>query len=235
MARVKLVGATKKIVKNLSLEAADKEFTVICGPPGAGKTTLLRMIAGLDNVDEGEVYIGDDLVNDVPPAERNVSMVFENLALYPTKTAFENIAHPLKSPKLKTPADEVKKRVLEVADILAIGHLLERKPPTFSGGELQRVALARAIVRRPRVYLMDQPLANLDARIRESMRAELKRLAKELGQTIIITTHDQLEAMSMGERTGVLYKGQLQQYDTPDVIYNRPKNRFVGHAEVILR
>jgi len=232
VAKVKLVNVTKKFgrttaINNLSLEIKDREFFVVAGPPGVGKTTFLRVIAGLEKPDEGEVYIGDELVNEVDPKDRDISIVFENLALYPNKTAFENIAFYLE--EHKTPKEEIRKRVMEVARMLLIEHLLDRTPGTYSGGERQRVALARAIIRRPRVYLLDQPLANLDAKIRESMRAELKRLAKELGQTIIFTTHDQFEAMSMGDRIAVLNMGEIQQCSTPGEVYNHPANRFVAN------
>ena len=232
MAGVKLVNVTKKFGKktaidNVCLEIKNQEFFVVAGPPEAGKTTFLRLVAGLEKPDEGQIYIENELANEVEPRNRDVSMVFENLALYPNKTAFENISFPLE--QRRVPKEQVRSKVLEVARLLLIEGLLDRLPATLSGGEKQRIAVARAIIRSPKVCLMDQPLANLDAKIRESMRAELKRLAKELGQTIILTTHDQLEAMSMGERIAVLNKGKIQQCGTPGEVYDRPTNRFVAN------
>jgi multiple sugar transport system ATP-binding protein len=230
MAGVRLVNVTKRFgkteaLRNVNLEIKDREFFVLAGPPGGGKTTLLRLVAGLEKPDEGEVYIGDDVVNELDPKDRDVSMVFENLALYPNKTAFENIAFTLR--QHKTPENEIRKRVEVVARKLLIEHLLDRNPGTFSGGERQRVALARAIIRKPSAYLLDEPLANLDAKIRESMRPELERLARELG-TIIYTTHDQLEALALGERVAVLDRGAVQQCGTPEEIYRHPVNKFVA-------
>jgi len=231
LASVRLVNVGKRYgsktaLDGLSFEVRDKEFFVIAGPPGAGATTILRIIAGLEKPDTGEVYIGDQLVNDIEPKDRDVAMVFENLALYPNKTGFGNIAFPLR--QRKVPDDEIRSRVQEVAKMLKIEEILDRLPITYSGGELQRVALARAMVRRPKVYLLDQPLANLDALIRANMRAELKRLVREIGQTIIYTTHDQIEAVSMGDRIAVINAGLIKQLDSPGAVYSKPRNKFVA-------
>ncbi len=231
MARVFLNHVVKKYgretaVEDLTLEVKDGEFVALFGPPGSGKTTILRMIAGLEEVTSGEIWIGDKLVNDLSPAERDVAMVFQSFALYPTKTVFENLAFPLK--KRKVPADEIEKRVKEVAAILNISHLLEKKPGTLSGGERQRVALGRAMVRRPQLFLFDEPLTNLDAKLRLHMRAELKKLQREMGQTAIFSTPDDVEAISMADRIAVLSKGRLIQYDTVDNIYERPYNLYVA-------
>lgn len=231
MPSVRLVNVTKRygsktVLDSINLEVRDKEFLVLAGPPGAGATTILRIVAGLEAPDSGEVYIGDQLVNDLEPKDRDVAMVFENLALYPNKTGFKNIAFPLR--QRKVPENEIVERVNEVARVLKIDHILDRYPRTYSGGELQRLALARAVIRRPKVYLLDQPLANIDALIRANMRSELKRLVREIGQTIIYTTHDQLEAVSMGDRIAILSAGVIKQFDTPAVTYARPKDKFVA-------
>ena len=235
MASIRLVDVTKRYVSKagsktvldkINLEVRDKEFFVLAGPPGAGATTILRLVAGLETPDSGEVYIGDQLVNEVEPKDRDVAMVFENLALYPNKTGFKNIAFPLRLRKV--PDKEIVERVNEVARTLKIDHILDRYPRTYSGGELQRLALARAMVRRPKVYLLDQPLANIDALIRANMRSELKRLVREIGQTIIYTTHDQLEAISMGDRIGIINGGVIKQLDTPIALYTKPKDKFVA-------
>jgi multiple sugar transport system ATP-binding protein len=198
----------------------------VLGPPGAGKTTTLRLIVGLERPDEGNIFIDGELVNEVYPGQRDIAMMFQNLALYPDKTCFDNIAYPLR--ERKVPKDEIRTRVTEVAKKLYIDHLLERKPAKLSGGERQRVALARALVRRPRATLMDEPLANLDALLRLEMRVELKRIQQELKQTQVYVTHDQVEAMSMADRIAVLHRGVLQQLDVPDMIYNLPANKFVA-------
>jgi len=231
MASVKLVNLTKRFgkvvaVNKLNLSIRDKEFLVLLGPSGCGKTTTLRMIAGLERPDEGEIYINDRLVNDLPPRERNIAMVFQSYALYPHMTVYDNIAFPLKMRKL--PKEEIDKRVKEVADLLRIRHLLDRKPGQLSGGEAQRVAIGRAIVREAEVFLMDEPLSNLDAKLRIYMRAELKRLQRELGVTTIYVTHDQVEAMTMADRIAIMNHGVLQQVGTPDEVYNYPKNIFVA-------
>lgn len=231
MAKVVLKNLTKRFgrvvaVRDLSLEAKDKGFLVLLGPSGCGKTTILRCIAGLEAPDKGEIYIGDRLVNDLPPKERDVAMVFQSYALYPHMTAFENMAFPLKMRGI--PKDEIKRKVKDVAELLKISHLLERKPKQLSGGEAQRVALGRAIIREPKVFLMDEPLSNLDAKLRVYMRAELKRLQQHLKITTIYVTHDQVEAMTMADEIAVLNQGILQQIATPDELYNHPKNMFVA-------
>ncbi len=214
------------VVDDLSLQIDDGEFVVLLGPSGCGKTTTLRMLAGLESVTSGEILINGKLVNDVPTQHRDLAMVFQSYALYPHMTIAENIGYPLRVRKL----DKVEraKRVNRVAAMLEIGVLLERKPRQLSGGERQRVALARAIVREPRAYLMDEPLSNLDARLRVQMRGELKRLQHQLGTTTIYVTHDQAEAMTLASRVAVMKKGRLQQFDAPMNIYNHPANRFVA-------
>jgi len=214
------------VVDDLSLEIRDGEFVVLLGPSGCGKTTTLRMLAGLESVSSGDIFIGSERVNDVPTQHRDLAMVFQSYALYPHMTIAENIAYPLRVRKL----DRAQRagRVKRVAAMLEIESLLERKPRQLSGGERQRVALARAIVREPRAYLMDEPLSNLDARLRVQMRGELKRLQHQLGTTTIYVTHDQAEAMTLASRVGVMRKGRLQQFDTPMNIYNHPANQFVA-------
>ncbi len=235
MVGVKLVNVSKKqrrkeVLKDISLEIRDRELFVLAGPPGAGKTTILKVVAGLVPPDAGEVYLDNEMVNDVPAAERDVGMVFETPAIYPNITGFDNIAFPLTLKKL--PESEIKSRVTEIAEMLQISHLLDRKPATYSGGELQRVALARVLIREPRVLLLDEPLKNLDAKIRERMRAELKRLQRELGITMIFSTHDQLEAMTVGDRIAVVDDGVINQIDTPEKTYKSPRTvmvaRFIG-------
>src|SRR5574344_2546395 len=213
-------------VSDFNLEIEDKEFIVLVGPSGCGKSTTLRMVAGLEEISEGELYIGDKLVNDVAPKDRDIAMVFQNYALYPHMTVFDNMAFGLKL--RKTPKEEIKRRVHETARILSIEHLLDRKPKALSGGQRQRVALGRAIVREPKVFLMDEPLSNLDAMLRAQMRTELAKLHIRLGTTFIYVTHDQTEALTMGDRIVVLDKGVIQQVDTPDNIYQNPKNTFVA-------
>jgi multiple sugar transport system ATP-binding protein len=231
MVRVRLVNISKKagkrqILKNVSLEVNDKELFVITGPPTAGKTTLLKIIAGLIAPDEGEIYVGDQAVNTVPPGDRDVGMVFEVPPIYPNRTGFQNIAFPLEIKR--TSNDEVRERVEEVAKLLQITHLLERKPSTYSGGELQRVALARVLVRKPRILLLDEPLKNLDAKIRETTRVELKRLQREFGITMIFSTHDELEATAVGDRIGVINEGMIEQIGTPEEVYSFPMTVFVA-------
>ncbi|MBE6903498.1 MAG: sn-glycerol-3-phosphate ABC transporter ATP-binding protein UgpC [Ruminococcaceae bacterium] len=213
-------------VKDFNLEIKDKEFIIFVGPSGCGKSTTLRMIAGLEEITDGELYIGDKLVNDVAPKDRDIAMVFQNYALYPHMTVFENMAFGLKLRKV--PKDEIKKRVEEAARILDITHLLDRKPKALSGGQRQRVALGRAIVREPKVFLLDEPLSNLDAKLRAQMRTELSKLHLRLGTTFIYVTHDQTEAMTMADRIVVMKDGVIQQVDTPQKLYDRPCNCFVA-------
>jgi multiple sugar transport system ATP-binding protein len=214
------------VVDDLSLTIDDGEFVVLLGPSGCGKSTTLRMLAGLEEISSGDIFIGHERLNDVPPQRRDLAMVFQNYALYPHMTVAENIAYPLRIRKLSR--EEIGGRVERVAALLEIGSLLQRKPRDLSGGERQRVALARAIVREPRAYLMDEPLSNLDARLRVQMRGELKHLQHELGTTTIYVTHDQAEAMTLAHRVAVMKKGKLQQFDTPLNIYNYPANHFVA-------
>lgn len=214
------------VVDDLSLEIRNGEFVVLLGPSGCGKTTTLRMLAGLENATSGDIFIDGDRVNDIPTQHRDVAMVFQSYALYPHMTIAENIGYPLRVRKIEK--SERATRVNRVAAMLEIESLLERKPRQLSGGERQRVALARAIVREPRAYLMDEPLSNLDARLRVQMRGELKRLQHQLGTTTIYVTHDQAEAMTLASRVAVMRKGRLQQFDTPMNIYNYPANRFVA-------
>ncbi len=213
-------------VSDFCLDIEDKEFIILVGPSGCGKSTTLRMIAGLEEISEGELYIGGKLVNDVAPKDRDIAMVFQNYALYPHMTVFENMAFALKL--RKTPKPEIKKRVEEAAKILDIEHLLDRKPKALSGGQRQRVALGRAIVRDPKVFLMDEPLSNLDAKLRVAMRTEINKLHKKLQTTFIYVTHDQTEAMTMGTRIVVMKDGLVQQVDTPANLYTKPCNVFVG-------
>lgn len=232
MASVSLKGIYKKYpggviaVSDFNLDIKDKEFIILVGPSGCGKSTTLRMIAGLEEITEGELYIGDKMVNDVAPKDRDIAMVFQNYALYPHMTVFDNMAFGLKL--RKTPKDEIKRRVEEAARILDIAHLLDRKPKALSGGQRQRVALGRAIVREPKVFLLDEPLSNLDAKLRAQMRTELSKLHAKLGTTFIYVTHDQTEAMTMGDRIVVMKDGFIQQVDSPQVLYTTPCNMFVA-------
>ena len=232
MASVKLKDVTKRFeggvtaVSNFTLDIEDKEFIILVGPSGCGKTTTLRMIAGLEEITEGEVYIGDKLVNDVQPKDRDIAMVFQNYALYPHMTVFDNMAFGLKL--RRTPKAEIKRRVHEAARILEIEHLLDRKPKALSGGQRQRVALGRAIVRNPKVFLMDEPLSNLDAKLRVQMRSEISKLHQRLQTTFIYVTHDQTEAMTMGTRIVVMKDGFIQQVASPQTLYERPVNLFVA-------
>ena len=231
MANIVLDKVTKRFgrvtaVNELSLDIRDGEFFCVLGPPGAGKTTTLRLIVGLEKPDEGNIIIDGELANEIHPGQRDIAMMFQNLALYPDKTVFDNIAYPLRERKL--PKAEIQTRVTAVAKSLYIDHLLQRKPAKLSGGERQRVALGRAMVRQPRATLMDEPLANLDALLRLEMRVELKHRQKEEGSTLVYVTHDQVEAMSMADRIAVLNRGRLQQCDIPDAIYSLPANRFVA-------
>jgi multiple sugar transport system ATP-binding protein len=213
-------------VRALDLSIADGEFIVLVGPSGCGKTTALRMIAGLETISKGEVRIGGRVVNDVPPKERDIAMVFQNYALYPHMTVFDNMAFGLKLQKV--PKDEIDRRVRDAASILDMEDLLARKPAALSGGQRQRVAMGRAIVRHPQAFLMDEPLSNLDAKLRVQMRSEISRLQDDLGVTTIYVTHDQVEAMTMGDRVAVIRKGELQQIDAPETLYEHPTNLFVA-------
>ena len=213
-------------VSDFCLDIKDKEFLILVGPSGCGKSTTLRMIAGLEEISEGELFIGDRLVNDVAPKDRDIAMVFQNYALYPHMSVFENMAFGLKL--RKTPKEEIKRRVEEAGKILDISHLLDRKPKALSGGQRQRVALGRAIVREPKVFLLDEPLSNLDAKLRAAMRTELTKLHKRLGTTFIYVTHDQTEAMTMASRIVVMKDGLIQQVDTPQNLYDTPVNIFVA-------
>jgi multiple sugar transport system ATP-binding protein len=213
-------------VDNLNLEIKDREFMVLVGPSGCGKTTALRMIAGLEEATSGEIFIGDRLVNDVSPKDRDIAMVFQNYALYPHMSVYDNMAFGLKLRKL--PKHDIQTRVNEAAKLLGLDELLNRKPKQLSGGQRQRVALGRAIVREPAVFLMDEPLSNLDAKLRVQTRAELIKLHRRLGITTIYVTHDQVEAMTMGDRIAVMCGGVLQQVDAPLGLYNRPANKFVA-------
>lgn len=232
MARVKLDHIYKKytadtiVVKDFNLEIKDKEFVVFVGPSGCGKTTTLRMIAGLEDITGGDLYIGDRRVNDVAPKDRDIAMVFQNYALYPHMSVYQNMAFGLKLRKFSK--SEIDKRVREAAKILDIEHLLDRKPKALSGGQRQRVALGRAIVREPQVFLMDEPLSNLDAKLRVQMRAEIRKLHQRIQTTMIYVTHDQTEAMTMGDRIVVMKDGIVQQCDTPQIVYSRPANMFVA-------
>lgn len=213
-------------VSDFNLEIEDKEFVILVGPSGCGKSTTLRMIAGLEEISKGELYIGDRLVNDVPPKDRDIAMVFQNYALYPHMTVYKNMAFGLEL--RKTPKDEIDKRVHEAAKVLDIEHLLDRKPKALSGGQRQRVALGRAMVRNPAVFLLDEPLSNLDAKLRTAMRTEIIKLHQRLGTTFVYVTHDQTEAMTMGDRIVVMKDGFVQQVDTPQNLYDFPCNIFVA-------
>jgi len=231
LARVRLINISKRfgrtlVLNDINLEINDSEFFCLLGPSGAGKTTLLRIIAGVEAPTSGEVYFDDKLMNDIPPKDRNVSMMFQSYALFPHMTVFDNMAYPLR--KRKMDEQEIRKIVESIADTLRIKHLLNRLPKQLSGGERQRVALGRALVIKPDVLLLDEPLTNLDAKLRVEMRAEFKRLSKELKTTIIYATPDQAEAMSVADRIAVMNLGVVQQVGSPDELYYTPKNIFVG-------
>lgn len=231
MAHLQIAHLTKRFgpvtaVNDLSLEIADSEFFVLLGPNGAGKTTTLRCVAGLEKPDAGEIRFDGQLMNEVSPAERNVAFVFQNYALYPRKTVFQNIAFPLEARKLSK--SEIERRVRDIASMLHIEHLLDRLPTYLSGGEQQRVALGRALVRQARIYLMDEPLTNLDFKLRVEMRTEFKRLHEEFRNTLFYVTNDQTEAMAMADRIGVLNEGRLQQVGSPRQVYDHPANLFVA-------
>ena len=231
MAHIKLLNIVKRFgnviaVKDFNLEIQDKEFVVFLGPSGCGKTTTLRLIAGLEHPEIGDIFIDRQRVNDMSPADRDIAFVFQFYALYPHLTVYENIAFPLKA--VKVPKTEIDDRVRKVAQILQITEILNRKPNVLSGGEMQRVALSRAMVRQPKVYLLDEPMANLDAKLRIDTRAEIKHLHHEIGATTVFVTHDQIEAMSLADRIIVMHQGVLQQIGTPYEVYNRPKSLFVA-------
>ena len=222
----KIYDNNKVVIDNINLEIKDKEFVVLVGASGCGKSTLLRMIAGLEDITDGEIFIGDKKVNNIPPKDRDIAFVFQSYALYPHMTVRENIAFGLKMRKV--PKAEIEKKVQEAAQILNLGEYLDRKPKQLSGGQRQRVALGRAIVRNPKVFLMDEPLSNLDAKLRVQMRSEIKKLHEKLQTTFIYVTHDQTEALTMGDRIVILNNGEIQQVATPDEVYNNPQNTFVA-------
>jgi multiple sugar transport system ATP-binding protein len=232
MARVKFDGVNKvypdgnHVIHDLTLDIADGEFMILVGPSGCGKSTALRMVAGLESISSGEMYIGDDVVNDRSPKERDIAMVFQSYALYPHMSVADNMGFALKLSKV--PQAEIDKRVKEAADVLGLTEYLERKPKALSGGQRQRVAMGRAIVRSPKAFLMDEPLSNLDAKLRVQMRAEIAALQNRLGVTTLYVTHDQVEAMTMGDRVAVLKRGVLQQADAPQRLYEHPDNLFVA-------
>ncbi len=232
MAAIKIKSVSKRYrdgtvaVRNFDLEVADGEFMILVGPSGCGKTTLLRMIAGLEEITEGVVDIGDRVVNDLTPKERDIAMVFQNYALYPHMTVAKNMGFALR--RAGVPAEEIRRKVAQTADLLGIAEQLERKPANLSGGQRQRVAMGRAIVRDPQAFLMDEPLSNLDAKLRIQMRAEILRIQRRLGTTTVYVTHDQTEAMTLGDRLAAMRDGVLQQVGTPDQLYNHPRNVFVA-------
>lgn len=233
MSNVTLKNITKKFravtaLNDVSFRVNDGEFFVLLGPTGAGKTTTLRVIAGLEKQDAGSVAFDGDAVDAYTPADRDVAFVFQQYSLYPTMSVYDNLAFPLRSPVHRIPEDQIKTKIRQVTEILRISHLLERKTARLSGGEMQRVSIGRAIVRNPRLFLMDEPLSNLDAKLRESLRVELKHLQKTLGKTILYVTHDQIEALTMADRIAVLNQGQIIQEGTPDDIYDRPATTFVA-------
>jgi multiple sugar transport system ATP-binding protein len=231
MAEIRLQDVVKRFgkvpaVDRINLTVKDSEFVVLVGPSGCGKSTTLRMVAGLEEVSEGRIYIGDREVSRVPPKDRDIAMVFQNYALYPHMNVFKNMSFGLRLQKL--PKEEIKRRVLEAARILGIENLLERKPKELSGGQRQRVAMGRAIVRQPRAFLFDEPLSNLDAKLRVQMRAELAKLHQSLNKTVLYVTHDQVEAMTLATRIVVMNQGRVMQIGTPREVYNRPSNLFVA-------
>ena len=215
-----------QVLHGVSAQIHDGEFVVLVGPSGCGKSTLLRMVAGLEDITEGDIRIGNKVVNDLEPAERDIAMVFQNYALYPHMSVFDNMAYGLKIAKVSI--EDIKKRVHAAASALELSHLLERKPKELSGGQRQRVAMGRAIVRQPQVFLFDEPLSNLDAKLRAHTRLEIQKLHRELGTTSLFVTHDQVEAMTLAQRMLVMNEGRLQQFGTPEEVYNRPANTFVA-------
>lgn len=233
MSTVELQHITKHFptvtaLRDVSFTVQDREFFVLLGPTGAGKTTTLRIIAALLKQDEGHVLFDGEVVDHLSPADRDVAFVFQQYSLYPTMTVFDNLAFPLRSPKRRVPEPEIRRRVEHVAEVLRIGHLLNRKTARLSGGEMQRVAIGRAIVRQPRIFLMDEPLSNLDAKLREALRAELQHMQKTQGNTVLFVTHDQIEALTLADRIAVLDHGRIIQIGTPADIYDRPATTFVA-------
>lgn len=231
MTKLRIKDLTKRYgnvtaLEKFSLEINSGEFMVLLGPSGCGKTTVLRCVSGLTNPTDGEIYIGNELVNDLPPKDRDVAMVFQNYSLYPHMNVYENIAFPLKM--RKTERKKIDERVRNIADLLNIDSLLNRKPREISGGQMQRVALGRALVRKPKIFLMDEPLSNLDAKLRTEMRVEIKKLQKKVGITTLYITHDQVEAMSMADTIGVMQNGRLHQLGSPNIVYDLPANQFVA-------
>ena len=233
MADVRLENITKTFpgvtaLDNVSFDIQEGEFFVLLGPTGAGKTTSLRIIAGLEHQDEGSVYFNNEVMDGVPPAHRDIAFVFQQYSLYPTMSVFDNLAFPLRSPMRKTPEAEIKQKVTEAAEKLRITHLMERKTGHLSGGEMQRVSIGRAIVRDPEIFLMDEPLSNLDAKLREALRVELQHIQKTQGSTTLFVTHDQIEALTMADRIAVMMDGQIIQVGTPEDIYDRPATTFIA-------
>jgi len=233
MASLRIDGLRKRfgaldILKGIDLAVEDGEFLVLVGPSGCGKSTLLNLVAGLDSLSAGEIRIGDRVVNAVHPKDRNIAMVFQSYALYPNMTVFENLAFPLRSPRRRVPENEIRVIIKDTAEKLKITHLLDRKTARLSGGEMQRVSIGRAIVRQPRVFLMDEPLSNLDAKLREGLRVELEHMQKTQGSTTIFVTHDQIEALTMAHRIAVLNHGRIAQIGSPHDIYDRPATQFVA-------
>ncbi|RVT86794.1 ABC transporter ATP-binding protein [Rhodobacteraceae bacterium CCMM004] len=233
MAEVRLTGVTKRFgrdvgIEDVTLTVPDGAFVVLLGPTGAGKTTTLRLISGLETPDAGEIAIGGHVVNDLTPAQRDVAMVFQQYSLYPHMTVRDNLAFPLRSPILKTPKDAIAARVREVAEVLHIAHKLDNKATALSGGEMQRVSIGRALVRQPQLFLMDEPLSSLDAKLRSDLRIELKRIQADLGATLLYVTHDQIEAMTMATHVGVLDRGRLVQFGPPKEIYENPASLYVA-------
>src|SRR5471030_2131807 len=231
MAEITLTGVRKtylklQVIHGVDVAIADGEFIVIVGPSGCGKSTLLRMIAGLETVTEGEIAIGGRVVNNVEPKDRNIAMVFQNYALYPHMSVYENMSYGLRIRRM--PPAEINERVQRAAKILELTSFLDRRPRQLSGGQRQRVAMGRAIVREPAAFLFDEPLSNLDAKLRVQMRLEIQKLQSDLGVTTVYVTHDQIEAMTMGDRVAVMRKGEIQQVDEPQTLYDRPRNLFVG-------
>ena len=233
MAEISLRGMSKRFddtvaVESLDLDVADGELVVLLGPTGAGKTTTLRLVAGLEKPDEGSVHIDDVDMTREPPASRDVAFVFQQYSLYPHMSAYDNLAFPLRSPARRLPESEIDRRVSEIATLLRIQHKLSNRATQLSGGEMQRVAIGRALVRQPSVYLMDEPLSSLDAKLRSELRLELKRIQKDMGATILFVTHDQTEAMTMADRIGVMHQGRLIQFGSPREIYEQPRNLYVA-------